>query len=102
MPARLNNGSFVDYGLGWDLVRDCRGKVCEVHHGGAIEGFRSIIVRYLCVRLSVIVLFNGELEPWKNNDFARDVADLVVGRKPGQGRAPGFEAGRRRAGRTRH
>jgi CubicO group peptidase (beta-lactamase class C family) len=101
-PARLNNGKFTKYGLGWDLVVGGGGKVCAVHHGGEIEGFRSIILRYLCDRLSVIVLFNGELERWKNGEFAVGVADLVVGRKPGRSLAPGFEAGSRRAGRIRH
>lgn len=100
--AAMNNGTFADYGLGWELQRDAGGDVYEVYHGGVIEGFRSIIVRFLPDQLSVIVLFNGELDPWKNNDFARDVADLVVGRKSGQHLAPGFEAAGRRARRIRH
>ena len=101
-PAKLNDGTVTDYGLGWDLYFNDDGIVCQVAHGGAIEGFRSIIRRYLCDELSVIVLFNCELEAGKNYYFARDVADLVVGRKPAAPLAPGPGAEKRRTRLPRH
>jgi CubicO group peptidase (beta-lactamase class C family) len=79
---KLNNGTLSRYGLGWDLYPVDQSLVTEVAHGGAIEGFRSIIYRYLRDELSVIVLFNCDLDDWKNYDFARDVADRVVGNQP--------------------
>jgi CubicO group peptidase (beta-lactamase class C family) len=100
--AKLNDGSFIDDGLGWELYCDAKGTVSSVYHGGAIEGFRSIVVRYLLDELSVIVLFNGELEPWKNNYFARDIADLVVGSKTDQRLGPRFNDNRRHTGLARH
>jgi len=81
-PSELNNHTFVNYGMGWYLCSDAEGSVFQVTHGGAIEGFRSIICRFLLDKLSVIVLFNCELEDGKNYDFAQDVADRVIGRKP--------------------
>ncbi len=54
-------------------------------HGGSIQGFRSIIFRYVRDDLSVIVLFNTDLDcnqdDVTNYYFAEDVADLVYGNK---------------------
>jgi D-alanyl-D-alanine carboxypeptidase len=99
-PGRLNNGSLTRYGLGWDLDRNSEGKVYWVAHGGSIQGFRSIISRFLCDELSVIVLFNCELEDQKNYCFARDVADLVYGNKPTPCDQPGSSDGKRRTSPT--
>jgi CubicO group peptidase (beta-lactamase class C family) len=86
-PAKLNDRTaYQRYGLGWELYCDEKGKVTEVYHGGAIEGFRSIILRYLADKLTVIVLFNGELDAGVNDDFATHIADLAYGLKPGERR----------------
>jgi D-alanyl-D-alanine carboxypeptidase len=79
-PAKLNNGEPYRWqGLGWGLYwDDTKGKVTEVYHGGAIEGFRSVIERFLDDQLTVVALFNGEMPDWKNDYFATDVADITA------------------------
>jgi len=78
-PGRLNNGCLTKYGLGWDLTWNDQGTVNWVAHGGSIQGFRSIISRFVLDELSVIVLFNCDMDDQQNYYFARDVADLVYG-----------------------
>jgi CubicO group peptidase (beta-lactamase class C family) len=56
-PATLNNGSFSNYGFGWTLKQDERGKV--VLHTGDNPGYKTIIIRYLDFRQTVIVLNNN-------------------------------------------
>jgi len=99
--GKLNDGTRTNYGLGWDLYPESPAAVSEVAHGGAIEGFRSIICRFLSDKLTVIVLFNCELDDWKNYEFARDVADRVVGRRPSSRTGRGA-AERARTGVPRH
>jgi len=78
-PATLNHGGQAPYGLGWD-IRPATGGIL-VSHGGAIQGFTCNIYRYLNDKLTVIILLNGELEPYKSYDIARDIANLAVGNK---------------------
>jgi D-alanyl-D-alanine carboxypeptidase len=96
-PGRLNNGCLTKYGLGWDLDWNAQGTVYWVAHGGSIQGFRSIITRFPCDKLSVIVLFNCDLDDQKNYDFARDVADLVYGNQPSLRAQPRPSGGKPRA-----
>lgn len=55
-PARLNDGTAVDYGFGW-RVEDHRGHL-RVRHGGSWVGFRTHIARCPEERFSVIILSN--------------------------------------------
>ena len=62
-PARLNNGTTKDYGFGWHIA--------ELHghrmafHGGAWQGFKSFIIRFLDTKLTLIYLANS----WETRDF---------------------------------
>lgn len=71
-PARLNSGKTYPYGFGWGLD-EMAGQ--EVHrHGGAWQGFQSVIVRYLGSDLTIVVLANlDEAEPG-------DIADGIAAR----------------------
>lgn len=53
-PARLNDGSKVDYGFGWAL--DPYNGRKQIGHGGAWQGFRTAIMRFPDDKLAVIVL----------------------------------------------
>ena len=57
-PAKLNDGSDAPYGLGWfvDKVKGRR----HIHHGGAWQGFRSYLCRYVDDKLTVVILANSD------------------------------------------
>jgi CubicO group peptidase (beta-lactamase class C family) len=55
-PAALRSGKTYPYGCGW-AVDDDRGQRRH-HHGGAWQGFKAYIARYLADDLTVIVLAN--------------------------------------------
>jgi CubicO group peptidase (beta-lactamase class C family) len=71
-PVKLNNGQTHPYGFGWSLgnVRGHR----FVQHGGAWQGFKAQIIRYLDDKLTV-VLFANQI---RANQFklAQDVAAI--------------------------
>ena len=56
-PARLNDGSATEYGYGWFLGQ--RNGHRSIGHGGAWQGYRSQLDRYVDDRLSVVVLANS-------------------------------------------
>jgi CubicO group peptidase (beta-lactamase class C family) len=58
--ARLKNGhpNAGDYGFGWSILRKNGHKVLD--HGGAWQGFKSHISRYIDDKLTVVVLANLE------------------------------------------
>lgn len=62
-PAILTDGSTKAYGFGWHLadLHDRR----IVFHGGAWQGFKSFIVRFLDTELTIIFLANS----WETRDF---------------------------------
>jgi CubicO group peptidase (beta-lactamase class C family) len=73
IPVVLNSGKTHDYGFGWALgaVRGHR----VVEHGGAWQGFKSVIVRFPDDRLTVILLANlAQTDPSK---LAHRVAAIV-------------------------
>jgi CubicO group peptidase (beta-lactamase class C family) len=73
LPVVLNSGKTHDYGFGWALgaVRGHR----VVEHGGAWQGFKSVIVRFPDDRLTVILLANlAQTDPSK---LAHGVAAIV-------------------------
>lgn len=55
-PVKLNNGKDEKYGFGWalDEIRGHR----RIEHGGAWQGFKSYITRYVDDKLTVIVFAN--------------------------------------------
>ena len=62
-PARLNDGTTKDYGFGWHLG-DYHGHRV-VFHGGAWQGFKTFIMRFLDTELTIIYLANS----WETRDF---------------------------------
>lgn len=72
-PTRLNAGSTYPYGFGWSLGAVNGHRIVE--HGGAWQGFKSYIARYVADGLTVIVLMNlGEANPAA---FAHGVAAVI-------------------------
>ena len=61
--ARLSNGTTKDYGFGWHLS-EYHGRRLAFH-GGAWQGFRTFIIRFLDTELTIIFLANS----WETRDF---------------------------------
>lgn len=57
-PAKLNDGSKVDYGFGWS-VGDYLGFPMVDHGGAHMTGFRTAFMRFLNEELTIIVLCNS-------------------------------------------
>ncbi len=61
--ARLSDGTIKGYGFGWHLAQ-LHGRRM-VFHGGAWQGFKSFIIRFLDTKLTIIFLANS----WETKDF---------------------------------
>ena len=61
--ARLRDGTTKDYGFGWHLG-EYHGRRL-VFHGGAWQGFKTFIIRFLDTELTIIFLANS----WETRDF---------------------------------
>jgi N-acyl-D-aspartate/D-glutamate deacylase/CubicO group peptidase (beta-lactamase class C family) len=70
IPAKLNDGSTYPYGFGW-MIED-GGKTLS--HTGSWVGFRTLIVRYIDKKQTLIVLSSGE------NAASRVARQIVEGR----------------------
>ena len=72
-PARLSDGATKGYGFGWHIA-DVHGHRL-VLHGGAWQGFKSQILRFLDSEVTIIFLANS----WETRDFkfARALAATV-------------------------
>jgi N-acyl-D-amino-acid deacylase len=57
-PVRLNSGRRHPYGFGWDVDRLAGHQVTR--HGGAWQGFKTYIARYLGDDITIVVLANLE------------------------------------------
>ena len=69
-PVRLNDGTTHPYGFGWAFGDALGHRI--IQHGGAWQGFKSFIARYVDDRVTVIVLMNlGDADPGR---FAHGVA----------------------------
>ncbi|WP_426168086.1 serine hydrolase domain-containing protein [Pseudoduganella sp. R-34] len=82
-PARLNDGTATEYGYGWQLFQ--RNGHRAIAHGGAWQGFRSQLYRFVDDRLSVVVLANSaSARPGKLGDIvaAHYLPALAVKPKP--------------------
>jgi N-acyl-D-amino-acid deacylase len=55
-PAKLNDGSFTNYGFGWGIKKDGQG----IQHTGSWVGFRSFIDRFTMADQTLIILDNSE------------------------------------------
>lgn len=56
-PVKLNDGKPASYGYGWSI--DARNGHRVIGHGGAWQGFKSDMVRYVDDKLSIVVLANS-------------------------------------------
>jgi CubicO group peptidase (beta-lactamase class C family) len=73
-PVRLNNGSTYHYGFGWEL--DSLNTHKQVHHGGAMPGFRSQFARIVDEKLTIIVLMNAD--DVDRDSIVRGIAELYL------------------------
>lgn len=72
-PIRLNDGTTAPYGFGWSLGTVNGHRITE--HGGAWQGFKTYIARYVGDGLTVIVMMNlGEAHP---GTFAHGIAGVL-------------------------
>jgi CubicO group peptidase (beta-lactamase class C family) len=62
-PARLRDGTTKDYGFGWHLGKFHGRRLA--FHGGAWQGFKTFIIRFLDTELTIIFLANS----WETRDF---------------------------------
>src|SRR6185503_16097419 len=62
-PAKLRDGTTKDYGFGWHLGNYHGHRL--VFHGGAWQGFKTFIIRFLDTDLTIIFLANS----WETRDF---------------------------------
>ncbi len=69
-PAKLNNGAATTYGYGWQL--EARNGHRNIAHGGAWQGFRAQMSRFVDDKLTVIVLANA------GTARAPKIADLIA------------------------
>ena len=74
-PARLNDGSTANYGLGWQVETLKNGRHL-VSHGGSLPGFRAFFGRFTDERVTVILLTNGEDVGLA--DVAKGIADIYL------------------------
>ena len=56
-PVTLNDGSTYPYGFGWELGETVNG-MSVVKHSGAWQGFETVIIRVLPLKLAVVVFAN--------------------------------------------
>ena len=70
--AQLRGGATKDYGFGWHLGKYHGRRL--VFHGGAWQGFKTFIIRFLDTELTIIFLANS----WETRDFkfARALASV--------------------------
>ena len=71
-PVKLNNGKTHAYGFGWALGEVRGHRIIE--HGGAWQGFKSFISRYVDDKLTVVVFAN--LAQANDGRIARGVAEI--------------------------
>jgi CubicO group peptidase (beta-lactamase class C family) len=56
-PVKLNDGAYAEYGFGWRVSKAPNGDPL-IGHGGAWQGFSTVIERYPQQRLTVVALAN--------------------------------------------
>jgi CubicO group peptidase (beta-lactamase class C family) len=73
--VKLNNGKTHPYGFGWSLG-EMRGRHI-IEHGGAWQGFKSYIARYIDDKLTIVVFAN--LAQADTQKIIRGVAAIYLG-----------------------
>ena len=74
-PARLNDGTVLDYGFGW-TIDEYAGRR-RVRHGGSWVGFRTYIARYPDEHFTVVVLANrADFQP---ESYVEKITDIYLG-----------------------
>lgn len=67
-PVKLNNGTTAHYGYGWNV--EPRNGHRSISHGGAWQGFKSHMSRFVDDKLTVIILANSAAaQPAKFSDM---------------------------------
>ena len=61
-PMHLNNGAISNYGFGWDLIPEHN----IVWHNGDNPGYKTLIVRFLKTKTTLIVLCNNASDEFVN------------------------------------
>jgi len=73
-PMKLNNGSFSNYGFGWELRNDpLFGNI--VQHSGDNPGYKTEIIRYVNKNKTIIVLNNNALSNF--TDILRSLEAII-------------------------
>jgi CubicO group peptidase (beta-lactamase class C family) len=76
-PVRLNSGKTYPYGMGWSL--DERGGKPLQQHGGAWQGFKTQLSRFIGNDLDIIVLANAaEADPGRIVDGIAAIIDPAL------------------------
>jgi hypothetical protein len=85
-PGKFNNGSVGPMNYAFGLMVDSWRGLRRVHHGGALAGFRAIIMRFPDQHFSAIVLCNlAQVNP---QTYAERVAEVYLGDKLGPATPP--------------
>ena len=74
--ARLDDGTEVGYGLGWEVTGDAEKMLVE--HGGIFDGFHSYLIRYENPALTVAVLANIDLGWGREMAYERTLAYQIA------------------------
>ena len=79
MPVTLNSGKSYPYGFGWQLGESSSKP--WYRHGGAWQGFTSVISRYLAEDLTIVVLANlADANPERFVDGIATILDPQIAR----------------------
>ncbi len=74
-PTILNSGQKTNYGIGWRIDRDSKGRT-YVHHGGSSIGGRSFLLVYPDVGLAIAIASN--LSTNFDQTFVLKIAELFI------------------------
>lgn len=73
-PIKLNDGSFSNYGFGWEISNDpVAGKI--VQHNGDNPGYKTQIVRLIDKKKTIIVLNNNAIQNF--NQLIKQLIEIV-------------------------
>ena len=78
-PVKLTSGKSFPYGFGWSI--DERGDAALIQHGGAWQGFKAMIARFMGADLTVIVLANvAQADPGAIVDAVAELCEPALAR----------------------
>jgi len=76
-PAKLKDGSTINYGFGWQIKEDENEKI--VFHTGSLNGFRSFFERNLTRKNTIILLTNKTCERLK--EIRDQIVNILEGKE---------------------